>query len=210
MTSLLTEPVAATVLVLDRTDGATLTEIARATGKPLTTIQRAVDGLAAAGILVRDTARRRWRFAPTAPRRALRELAEWRLDASPTAGTDRSDQLGSAASGPTAPRTIHNEQIRAAWPTAIHRIVSQFQPERVILFGSQARGDAGPDSDVDFLVVFDDDANQRERRIGIRRVLGDMPFAKDVLVGSVADLQRSSAGTAVAAAIRDGIVVYER
>ena len=34
------------------------------------------------------------------------------------------------------------------------RIVRLFDPERVILFGSHARGEAGPDSDVDFLVTF--------------------------------------------------------
>ena len=36
----------------------------------------------------------------------------------------------------------------------VRRIVSQFRPERIILFGPYARGDAGPDSDVDLLVEF--------------------------------------------------------
>jgi predicted nucleotidyltransferase len=35
----------------------------------------------------------------------------------------------------------------------VRRIVSQFQPDKIILFGSHARGEAGPDSDVDLLVV---------------------------------------------------------
>ncbi len=35
----------------------------------------------------------------------------------------------------------------------VRRIVHRFRPERIILFGSHARGDAGPDSDVDLLVV---------------------------------------------------------
>ena len=48
------------------------------------------------------------------------------------------------------------------------------------------------------------------RRIGIRRLLRDMPFAKDVLVASVADLQHPIGGTAVSAALREGVVVYER
>ena len=40
----------------------------------------------------------------------------------------------------------------------VRRIVRQFHPERVILFGSHARGDAGPDSDVDLLVTFHESA----------------------------------------------------
>jgi len=35
----------------------------------------------------------------------------------------------------------------------VRRIVSQFHPDKIILFGSHARGEAGPDSDVDLLVV---------------------------------------------------------
>ena len=88
--------------------------------------------------------------------------------------------------------------------------MTQYRPAKVILFGSQARGDARPDSDVDLLVVFDDDLDRRDRRIGIRRLLHDMPFAKDVLVASTAGIQNAAAGTAVAAAARDGVVVYER
>ena len=37
----------------------------------------------------------------------------------------------------------------------VKRIVKRFHPDKIILFGSHARGDAGPDSDVDLLVVMD-------------------------------------------------------
>ncbi len=37
-------------------------------------------------------------------------------------------------------------------------VVAYFRPRRVILFGCLARGEAGPDSDIDLLVVLDDDA----------------------------------------------------
>jgi uncharacterized protein len=43
--------------------------------------------------------------------------------------------------------------VQKAIEQMVRRIVEQFHPERVILFGSHARGDAGPDSDVDLLVV---------------------------------------------------------
>jgi len=47
----------------------------------------------------------------------------------------------------------------------VERIVAQFRPEKVILFGSQARGDAGPDSDVDLLVVMPVQGSKRAKRV---------------------------------------------
>jgi len=210
MNSILTEPAAATLLVLDEAESATLTEIARASGKPVSTIQRAVHGLVDASVVVHETPRGRLRFTTEAPRHALRELAEWRLGRQTTNRIVLAARVGQPESAASVPSTIRDADIRAAWPQAIRSIVSAYQPARVILFGSQARGDARADSDVDLLVLFDDDADRRERRIGIRRLLRDMPFAKDVLVASVSDMERSAGGTAVAGAIRDGVVVYER
>ena len=43
-------------------------------------------------------------------------------------------------------------------PELLDPVVAYFQPRRVIVFGSVARGEAGPDSDIDLLVVLDDDA----------------------------------------------------
>lgn len=37
----------------------------------------------------------------------------------------------------------------------VERIVTNFHPDKILLFGSHARDDAGPDSDVDLLVVVD-------------------------------------------------------
>ena len=45
----------------------------------------------------------------------------------------------------------------------VKRIVKRFQPKQVILFGSHARGDAGPDSDVDLLVVMDFEGSARDK-----------------------------------------------
>ena len=210
MKAILTEPAAATLLVLDELDGATLTQIAQATGKPTSTIQRAIHSLIDANAIVHEAPRGRLRFTAEAPRHALRQLSEWRLGGTTTSAIVEAVHDAPPNSWTSAPSTIRDAEIRSAWPTAIGSIVSAYQPTRVILFGSQARGDAGPDCDVDLLVVFDDDRDRRERRIGIRRLLRDMPFPKDVLVASVADTEHSAGGTAVAGAIRDGVVVYER
>ena len=49
--------------------------------------------------------------------------------------------------------TTKRISVKVAIREMVRRIVKQFDPEKIILFGSQARGDAGPDSDVDLLVV---------------------------------------------------------
>ena len=62
------------------------------------------------------------------------------------------------------------------------RIVQNFQPIRLILFGSHARGEANPHSDIDLLVVFPQASDKRQTAIEIRRALADLPVCKDVIV----------------------------
>src|SRR5260370_14031 len=57
----------------------------------------------------------------------------------------------------------------------VRRLVAAYQPERVYLYGSVARGDAGPDSDYDLLVVVPDDAPaERQRSVGLDSTLGQV------------------------------------
>ncbi len=66
---------------------------------------------------------------------------------------------------------------------ATRRLVAEFQPEEVILFGSRAWGKPTADSDVDLLVIVRDSTEKPVKRsIRARRSLSDLPFAKDVLV----------------------------
>jgi hypothetical protein len=83
MAGLMTEPVAATIVALDEIGEATLTELAHASGRRVSTIQRAVDALEKADIVVRPTPRGSIRISASAPWRALREVAEWRIGAEP-------------------------------------------------------------------------------------------------------------------------------
>jgi predicted nucleotidyltransferase len=65
----------------------------------------------------------------------------------------------------------------------VHRLVAAYQPERIYLFGSVARGDAGPDSDYDLLVVVPDDAPPQRRRSRLAyEALRGTGTAADVLV----------------------------
>jgi predicted nucleotidyltransferase len=65
----------------------------------------------------------------------------------------------------------------------VGRLVTAYQPERIYLFGSKARGDAGPDSDYDLMVVVSDDAPPERRRSQLAyRALRGTATAADVLV----------------------------
>jgi len=92
------------------------------------------------------------------------------------------------------------------------RIVQQFDPLRIILFGSQARGDAGPWSDVDLLVVLPEVANKREAAVAVRRALGSFTVSKDIIVTTPDEIERRGdlVGPVLRPALREGKVLYER
>lgn len=65
----------------------------------------------------------------------------------------------------------------------VRRLVEAYQPERIYLFGSAARGKAGPDSDYDLLVVVPDEAPPERKRSRLAyEVLWGTGVAADVLV----------------------------
>ena len=92
----------------------------------------------------------------------------------------------------------------------IGRIVERFSPERVILFGSHARGDAGPESDVDLLVVMPVRGSKREVQLNLRKALRDIPVPKDVIVTTPEDFawRKHVAGTIEWPAAREGRVMH--
>ena len=94
--------------------------------------------------------------------------------------------------------------------TMVERIVALMHPQQVILFGSQARGDAGPDSDVDLLVVMEDDVDRRRANIDIRVALADMPLPKDIIVTNPHEISTRGqlCSTVLYVALHDGKVLY--
>ncbi len=97
-------------------------------------------------------------------------------------------------------------------PVIVERIVRRFAPVRIILFGSHARGEARPDSDLDLLVVLPQVANKRQAAVNIGNELSDLPVSKDIVVTTPEEIaQRGDViGLVLRPALREGKVIYER
>ncbi|MCZ7573951.1 MAG: nucleotidyltransferase domain-containing protein [Ardenticatenaceae bacterium] len=115
--------------------------------------------------------------------------------------------------------------------TMVRRLVERFDPDQIILFvpyggypyetislggtprgGSHACGTAGPDSDVDLLIVIPVSGSRREKQIEMRVALHDIPVPKDIIVITPEELERRReiVGTVVRPALREGKVLYVR
>ena len=94
----------------------------------------------------------------------------------------------------------------------VRRIVERFHPEQVILFGSYARGQAGPDSDVDLLVVMPVSGSKRKIAVEIDLAVAGMGLPKDIIVVTPEEMARTKniIGTIVYPAVREGRVMYDR
>ena len=104
-------------------------------------------------------------------------------------------------------RTAPDEVIR----TLIERIPDLFRVHKVILFGSRAAGDAGPDSDYDFLIVAETDLRPAERAAIVYRVLRDVFAPMDILVVTPEEFRSRSTwkGTVIHSAAERGQVLYD-
>jgi len=94
----------------------------------------------------------------------------------------------------------------------VKRIVQRFHPERIILFGSAARHNATPDSDVDLLVVMPVKGLKREKRLAIRKALRSIRVPVDIIVSTPEEFcwRQEIVGTIEYPAVREGKVLYAR
>jgi uncharacterized protein len=91
-------------------------------------------------------------------------------------------------------------------------IVRRFNPVRVVVFGSHARGEAGEDSDLDLFVEMETDRPPPERAIEVSAVFGLRPWSLDVVVYTTAEVARLRRirGTLLSTIEAEGEVLYER
>ena len=92
----------------------------------------------------------------------------------------------------------------------VQRLVRRFHPEKVILFGSWARGDAGANSDVDLLVVMPVNGSRRRKVVEMLAALNDIPLPVDVVLATPQEFvdHADIVGTIVYPAVREGKVLY--
>ena len=97
-------------------------------------------------------------------------------------------------------------------PEMVERIVRRFDPLRIVLFGSWARGNARPDSDVDLLVVLPRIQDKRRTTVEMLRALNGVPVSKDVIVATPEEIvaRGNVVGLVLHPALREGKVIYER
>jgi predicted nucleotidyltransferase len=101
---------------------------------------------------------------------------------------------------------------RTQLSAAVVRLRKAAQPERIILFGSHAGGDAGVDSDLDLLVVEREVPDRAREMVRLRRVLGPLGVPVDLIVVSEETFEywSDTPGTLFFEAATEGKVLYEK
>ena len=92
----------------------------------------------------------------------------------------------------------------------VRRIIEIAQPLRIILFGSAARGEMGPDSDIDVLVVMPEGVHRRRTAQLLYRQIRGLGVPFDILVATPDDLERhkDNIGLIYQSILREGREVY--
>jgi uncharacterized protein len=94
----------------------------------------------------------------------------------------------------------------------IRRILATGQPQKIILFGSRARGEARPDSDYDLLLIEPSALPRYKRAARYRRALVGVAPAKDILVWTPEEVAEwcNVPNAFITTVMREGLVLYEQ
>lgn len=114
----------------------------------------------------------------------------------------------------TKPFLYKGKTLEEWLPSVVERVAEGFDPLRIIVFGSLARGEVNYDSDIDLLVVFDEVEREDKREVTreIRRSLAGIPVPVDVIVTDLDEIRRRGhlIGPILRPALEEGKVVHER
>jgi predicted nucleotidyltransferase len=106
---------------------------------------------------------------------------------------------------------LSSTEIAETIETAARLLVEAAHPEKIILFGSYARGDFTKDSDLDLLVILPAVADRMEEMARLRMVLRDVPMAIDVVVYSRDEVEERQhlRGTMLYHALHEGKLLHD-
>ena len=94
----------------------------------------------------------------------------------------------------------------------VNRIAAHIHPQRIILFGSRARGEAANDSDYDLLIIEPSAEPRWRRTVPVYKLLAGMRVSKDIVwwtPDEIAEWQGVKSHF-IQQALREGQVLYER
>jgi len=91
-------------------------------------------------------------------------------------------------------------------------IINKFQPKRIVLFGSAARNETRPGSDMDLFIEMESDLRPPERAVEVSAVFGLRTWPLDLVIYTPEEVQRlqGKPGTLLSVIEKEGRVLYER
>lgn len=94
----------------------------------------------------------------------------------------------------------------------VNRIAKNYNPDKIILFGSYARGNYNDNSDLDFILVKETNTPKHKRGIEVRRLFYGLPIPMDFKIYTSTEFNNelSNRYSFLNSAIQDGKVLYER
>ncbi len=106
---------------------------------------------------------------------------------------------------------MNKSELNTILSDMVTRICQAGSPEKIVLFGSRARGDADADSDIDLLVVESSSLPRYKRAARYRKAVAGLFIAKDIVVWSPEEIEewKSVPNAFITSVLREGRVLYE-